>query len=270
MSIPRQLHQIWLGPDPVPERLREYAASWRRYCPHWVLVLWTDRPEEHADLAAGPWHQVAEPPPIINRWAYHWAPRWFGPRAAWAARSDILRMELVARYGGVYADLDVELFGPVEDLLSGVRLFIAEEWGPCAGNYLFGATPNHPALWSAVRDLWRGLAPELAPRGLIGRTLLRLKGTPVRAYNRFDETPPPAAWKPILQTTGPFYLNGKLAAHPDCVVFPWQLFNPLPAPMDPAKVRNWPDSAVGNHHYAGSWYDRDKTAPPAALREKSP
>ncbi len=269
--IPTTLHQIWLGPRGVPEHLVNYAKAWRRLHPTWRMILWTDRPEAHAECVGNPWDEVAGHPPIINRYVYHYADRWFGDRAAWAARSDILRYELVARYGGVYSDLDFEPFDNIEQLLEGVKLFNADEWGPCCGNYLFGAEPNHPAMWSAVRNMWRGVAPKLIEgrglRGIWNRLRYRLMGKKLVTRSRFEQKPPRKEWKGILQTTGPFYLASQIHTHPDCVVFPWQLFNPLPAPFDAKKVTNWPDHSVGNHHYAGTWYDREKESPLPALME---
>lgn len=257
--IPKTIHQVWLGTKPIPEELIGYAGAWRKHHPEWDLILWTDRPTAHR----GPWTSIQEHPPIINRYAFHWAERWFGARAAWAARSDILRMELVARYGGVYADLDVEPFEAINPLLEGVRLFCADEWGPCPGNYLFGAAVNHPAVWGAVRDLWKGIAPVERPKSLLSRAANLIRRRRAEPLPRLEGSiPPERRWLPILQVTGPYYLNAALARHAEFVCFPWQLFNPLPAYCNHRMVTRWPDHACGNHHYAGTWYDRSKIPPP--------
>ena len=39
-SIPRVLHQIWLGPRPVPPSLIERGAAFCRIHPGWTRVLW--------------------------------------------------------------------------------------------------------------------------------------------------------------------------------------------------------------------------------------
>jgi hypothetical protein len=269
--IPKILHQVWLGPKPLPDSLREYAHKWKKYHPEWQMILWTDSADVHGGNRGKPWDSVQAHPPIINRWIYSHAARWFGERPQWAARSDILRYELVARFGGVYSDLDFEPFESIEPYLNNVKLFNADEFGPCCGNYLFGAVANHPAMWTTVREMWVGVAPvryELRGwRGLLNRIKAALQGKRLVPYKRFDDMMPKAEWKGILETTGPFYLARKIHSHPDCVVFPWQLFNPLPAPMDPKKVTNWPDHAAGNHHYAGTWYNREKINPPAAMME---
>jgi hypothetical protein len=253
----------------MPTQLQTWARAWKEYHPGWTMILWTDDPAKHEHLLHEPWDAVSLHPPVMNRWVYTHAQKWFGDRAAWAARSDILRYEIVAQYGGVYSDLDFEPFRCIETLLKSVRLFNADEWGPCCGNYLFGAERNHSAMWTAVRELVKGVAPKYIPahgwKSLCTRAWAKLRGKRLVKYDRFNPPEPKVEWKGILETTGPFYLASKIHHHPDCVVFPWQLFNPLPAPMNGAQVRNWPDHAAGNHHYAGTWYERNKIKPPAAL-----
>lgn len=250
--IPRVFHQVWIGSKPVPDRLRAWSETWLRFNPGWEHVLWADHPAVHA---GGPWTEVREFPPIINRWAYDHLPAYVGSRTAVAARSDIIRYEIVVRHGGVYLDFDVECFRPIGDLLEGVRLFIADEYGPANGNYMFGAAPNHPAMWDLVRDLGRNFGAEHAK-------VYANETRPARWRRWVMRGPRPWFWN-VLALTGPQYLNRTLPRHPECVVFPWQLFNPLNAWHDPAKVTNWPDSCYGNHHFAGTWYDRNKSDPPA-------
>lgn len=254
-TIPTTLHQVWVGPKSIPGELIAHARTWAATHPTWDLVLWSDHPERHE--GAGPWDEVRELPPIINAWAYEHAGRYVGRRAVWAARSDIVRMEIIAREGGVYADLDVMALQPMDALLRGVRLAVADELGPCNGNYLFAASPNHPALWTAVRELAANF-PELPDgwhydKGPPGR-IARLAAAVTR--RALPSVPG------ILSLTGPCYLNAKLQRHPDCVVWPWQLWNPLHARCDWRQVQVWPDSAFGNHCYAGTWYDQTKKPPP--------
>ena len=82
MLIPRIFHQIWLGPDPLPERCARYQQTWLDHHPDWKLRFWT---EENL------------PTPLRRPEA---AERLRAP----AERSDILRLELLWHFGGVYVD----------------------------------------------------------------------------------------------------------------------------------------------------------------------
>lgn len=252
--IPRVLHQVWIGSKPIPDRLAHYAQTWKAMHPDWTMRLWVELERVHPSVFKGPWSEFYAVPPLVNQHWHEVLPAYVGERAAVAARSDLIRYEVVAVHGGVYADLDVQVFSPIDALLpDSLRLFIADEYGPCPGNYLFGAAPGHPAMWRVVRDV---------------------------GYNFFAVQPPvPTRWqrirqkylggKPrpwfvdVLALTGPKYLFRQLSGHPECVIFPWQMFNPLHPRGNADEVDGWPASAYGNHHYAGTWYDQTKRTPPA-------
>ena len=131
--IPRILHQVWLGPNPLPDEYAGYAETWQRLHPAWEYRLWTEddipddvRPEVHERLRVP------------------------------AERSDLLRLELVVRYGGVYIDTDFECLQPLDPLLEGVDLFAAylrhESEEARINNAIFGATPQHPVLVRALAE----------------------------------------------------------------------------------------------------------------------
>ena len=40
--IPRILHQIWVGPDPIPAEYAAYMDGWARMHPEWEHRVWTD------------------------------------------------------------------------------------------------------------------------------------------------------------------------------------------------------------------------------------
>src|SRR3981081_4734885 len=83
MSIPRTLHQIWLGPKPAPQADME---SWREKhrAPAWTYKLWHEGnlPTLRHRALFDAFHGV-----------YH-------------AQADILRYEILYRFGGIYVDAD--------------------------------------------------------------------------------------------------------------------------------------------------------------------
>ena len=124
LQVPRVFHQIWLGPDPLPEEYAAYQQSWLCHHPDWALHFWTEdnlpqrlrRPEAAERLRA----------PV--------------------ERANILRLEVVWRFGGVYLDADLECLGSIEQLLGDAAFFAVLRGSGVADNYFFGAVAGHPIL----------------------------------------------------------------------------------------------------------------------------
>ena len=136
-AIPRVLHQIWLGPAVLPEREAGWCDRWRAFHPAWDVRLWQG--EGPGVLGcAGEVFQTAFPAILskIRR-----------PEV----QSEILRLELLLRYGGVYADCDCEPLKPIDELLNR-SAFASVYWNAssvacCA---FFGATAGHPWISDCV------------------------------------------------------------------------------------------------------------------------
>jgi len=93
--IPKILHMIWIGPKPFP-----YEANLQKYIelhPEWKINLWTD----------------SNLPRLRNRKIYKSIP-------IYAARADLLRIEILAIYGGVYVDADSYPIKPLDELTEGL------------------------------------------------------------------------------------------------------------------------------------------------------
>ena len=102
VKIPRIIHRIWLGGDPLRDEFDHYGDTWRNHHPGWEMRLWTedDLPELGLTEALARGRHQAE-------------------------RADVLRYELLERFGGVYVDIDFECMRSLEPLLDGVEAFAA-------------------------------------------------------------------------------------------------------------------------------------------------
>jgi mannosyltransferase OCH1-like enzyme len=133
--IPRTFHRIWLGREPLPTVYAEYGDTWLRHNQGWELRLWTD--ENLPDL------ERAE---VLDQ-----------SRIA-AERADILRYELLWRFGGVYVDTDFECLRPIEALIAGLDFFTAylkrgtSKTPARVNNALIGSVPGHPILRRAMTE----------------------------------------------------------------------------------------------------------------------
>jgi hypothetical protein len=131
MLIPRIFHQIWVGPDPLPNEYAVYQQTWLEHHPGWELRLWT---EENI-------------PEGLRR------PEVYERLRAPAERANILRLELLARFGGVYVDTDFESLRSIEPLVEDAELFITLAKPGRVNNALMGSVPNHPIVDEAINQI---------------------------------------------------------------------------------------------------------------------
>lgn len=132
--IPKIIHQIWVGPKTPPAIFKASQESIKRLHPDWEYRLWTD-----ADIPGLK---------LYNQKYYDLTPN-FG------AKADILRYELLARYGGIYLDVDFICIKPLDWLLK-YDLWAVTQPLDCRGmicNGAIGSIPKHPIIQEAVHAL---------------------------------------------------------------------------------------------------------------------
>jgi len=95
--IPKIIHQIWLGSE-LPEKFKPLVKSWEKMHPHWEYHLWDDEAVKH--------HQF---------FSYR-LEKLFEKATNYGMKSDILRIDLLYQYGGVYIDIDFECLKPLDPL----------------------------------------------------------------------------------------------------------------------------------------------------------
>lgn len=141
MRIPRTLHLIWLGP-PLPGDLSELVDTFTYHHPHWEVVWWGEEEIEAFGLA--------------NAEAYRDAPDLVPADAVHQMRSDIARLEILSRHGGMYADCDYRWQQAIDPHLQGHDLVTCwEEDGLFVANGVIAATPGHPAMGEAIAEVPR-------------------------------------------------------------------------------------------------------------------
>jgi len=101
-GIPPLLHQSWRSRR-VPSNLAAHMHTWRRHMPSWRFRLHTDEDNDVLVKEQFPW--------LLKAWYVMTS----------IQRADIARLLYMHSFGGVYADLDVELLQPLEPLLNASR-----------------------------------------------------------------------------------------------------------------------------------------------------
>ena len=123
--IPKTIHYCWFGGNPKPEIIEKCIASWKRYCPDWEILEWN---ESNYDVSTYPYVQEAY------------------EAKKWAFVSDVVRLDVVFRSGGVYLDTDVELFQNIDYLRECDAFFAFETNRNINTGIGFGSVANHPAV----------------------------------------------------------------------------------------------------------------------------
>jgi hypothetical protein len=130
LRIPRIVHHVWLGTEPVPAEVRRARTSWR-INRRWEQRIWTD-----ANLPGGLLREET-------------AEALRSPRE----RGAFLRLELLHRFGGVAVEPEMVCSQPLDRFLVGAELAIGEPRQADAGAGLLAAVPGHPVVERALRGL---------------------------------------------------------------------------------------------------------------------
>ena len=123
--IPKIIHYVWVGPQPLPDIDRRRVDAWRNLLPDWEIRSWGN---DDVDFSSR-----------YLRAAY--AVR------AWNRVSDYMRVDVLSRFGGVYLDTDVDLIQSLDPLLNH-GAFVGFQAGDelpdeMVNGAVFGAKPNH-------------------------------------------------------------------------------------------------------------------------------
>lgn len=178
-TIPTLVHLIWLG-GRLPSEYERFVQSWYDHHPRWTILFWTD---SSANFDRG---SVVRSFDELSRWleADPVAARmvidtsnlefdnrpFFDQATNYGERSDILKWEIVYRYGGLYVDVDFESLKPIDtfheryDFYTGIQPL--DTGRVQLGAALFGARPLHPILKRCVE----GIRENQHLRRIIART----------------------------------------------------------------------------------------------------
>jgi len=210
LRIPKIIHQIWIGKE-VPEKFRVFQESWKKYHPDWEYKLWTYNDIEGFNFYNEELIKQSRNPGEI---------------------SDIMRYEILYRYGGLYVDLDFECLRSHYDLHTMYDFYIGIQ--PLDTEFvqlgigLIGSIPGHPILRHAIvtmRGNWN---------------------------NEECKKNPPKRTGPIFFTRSFFECAGKYGTID--IAFPSAYFYPLGCKEFVFDYQVWrAQGSFGIHHWASSW-----------------
>lgn len=212
LKIPKIIHQVWLG-SPLPEAFKKYINTWitMHLKRGWSYKLWTDEDMKTFKL--------------FNQ-------KFYDETDSAGVKSDLLKWEIVYRYGGVYIDTDFKCLKPLDifhytyDFYTGIQPLDTQLIQ--LGAALFGAVPGHPILKhciETIKDDWQ------------------LKGAPTKTG-------------PIHFTKSFYAVAGKNGLFD--IALPASYFYPLGCMESEMKDEQWiAHGAYGVHVWSKSWMPKE-------------
>ena len=198
LSIPRLIHRVWVGGAEMPAAHVHFGRTFADAHPRWKMRLWGDGDLPSLGIGDAERSRARSP----------------------AELSDVVRFEVLSRFGGVYVDTDVECKRNLEELLVGVRAFAALELPGRVATGVLGGVPGHPAFVRAARLARQtiGLGPHSA------------------------------------DATGPYLMTLIAEQEPDVTIFGAETFYPYLWDEPERANEEFPD-AYAVHHWSTSWWE---------------
>ena len=128
--IPKIIHHIWFG-KPLPEVYKKYVASWKKHHPSWEHKLWTN-----ADIGSFP---LLSGDKIYRT-------------ANLGQRSDIFRLEILYKYGGLYVDTDFLCLKPHDCIHHTCDFYLGLNNGTVLNSFM-ASKPGHPFLKKYLQEI---------------------------------------------------------------------------------------------------------------------
>ena len=128
--IPKIIHYIWFGGNPLPEDAQNCIASWEKHCPDYEIIRWD---ESNFDVTSNEYVKEAY------------------DAKKWAFVSDYVRLWALVTFGGIYMDTDVEVIKPLDPFLSH-KAFSGFESPDAIPTGIMACEKNYPLFVSLLKE----------------------------------------------------------------------------------------------------------------------
>ena len=135
--IPKIIHYCWFGRGEMPDLVMQCIASWHTHMPDWEYRLWDEAsisqtlkgPTPNPSQGGGPTPLLNPPTKGDEDWL-EFMPAYV--KEAYAAKkyafvSDYVRLWALEQYGGLYMDVDFEVYKSFDDLMEMCDAFAGYE-----------------------------------------------------------------------------------------------------------------------------------------------
>ena len=209
--IPPIIHYCWFVRGEMPQLAKDCIASWHKYMPGWEYKLWN---EDNFDVYSVPY----------TKEAYE--------AKKYAFVSDYVRLFALNKEGGVYLDVDFEIYKPFDDLL---------QWNAFAG---FEGSKHSPVMMGVIASRPDGMWVKEQLDNYQGRHFVNSDGS-------FDMTTNVKFVTERMREQG-FVQNGKEQDFKDLHVFPVDYFCPRQTTGEYFRTENTYCEQIGLNSWSGN------------------
>ena len=122
-KIPKLIHYCWFGYSEKPQLVLDCIETWKKHLPGWKIIEWN---ESNFDINK---YQYVQDAYKYKKWAFV---------------SDVARLDILYRFGGVYLDVDVEFIKELPDEYLDYEGFLGFEYTHyVAPGLIFGVKKNN-------------------------------------------------------------------------------------------------------------------------------
>jgi GT2 family glycosyltransferase len=163
MTIPKIIHQLWIGTKPAPTSLMN---TWKEKNPEFEYIFWNEEEFIKRDMTFVCQTKIDEIEEINGK-------------------ADILRWEILYKYGGVFLDADSICIEPIDDELLNKNCFAGWEQEEVRKGLIatgtMGFPPNHPLIKAAIKWIKKNEVSQLKSNHMAWQTVG--PGLLTRMYN---------------------------------------------------------------------------------------
>ena len=132
MPIPKIIHQLWIGPKPAPTK---FMDTWKEKHPDFEYIRWTESELQTQNIVFECIDSIQKMSEICGK-------------------ADIIRWELLYRFGGIFIDADSICIEPFDDSFTSKNAFAGFENESVRKGLVaigtMGFPPKHPLCRSAI------------------------------------------------------------------------------------------------------------------------
>ena len=227
VKIPKIMHFVWLGKQQIPENLTKCMKTCCEHHPEWKKMVWTDKNMPAPFFFTDEYNIDRNP----------------------ARRSDLIRLQVLYNYGGVYLDTDIECIKPIDKLMEGHNFVMGTECGEPWKKDCNRTHINNAVIASTKRSI------------LVEKLINQVKEN----YKKIDISSQDKPLDYVAHLSGPVLFNNminEIKNNKGTKIYSAEYFYPLHY-SNRMDIRKWqiPSNKTELdekthliHHFASSWY----------------